>query len=191
MSDMALSPARHRITIDEYHRMADAGIFDPNVRLELIDGDLIESRVTMKPPHAAVVQFLTRTLTVGLGDRAVVRCRLPVTLGDLWEPEPDFAIVRAPGALYCTRHPGAADTLAIIEVADASRDFDVGRKVPIYAQSGIPETWIVDLVDSCIRIFRDPQGATYADTTVAPITAEVSLRSFADVKLHMRGSQPN
>ena len=189
MSDMAISPARHRITTDEYHRMADAGIFAPDVRLELIDGDLIESRVTMKPPHAAVVQFLTRTLTVGLGDRAVVRCRLPVTLGDLWEPEPDFAIVRAPGTLYCARHPAAGDVLAMIEVADASRDFDVGRKVPIYARSGIPETWIVDLIDSCIRIFRDPQGATYADATAAPMTAPVSLQSFADVTLRIRDVQ--
>jgi len=53
--------------------------------------------------------------------------------------------------------------LALIEVADSSCDFDVRRKVPIYEQFGLPETWVVDLVESCIRVFRDPSGAVYRE----------------------------
>jgi Uma2 family endonuclease len=85
-------PRRHRITVDEYHRMAEVGLLAPDARVELIEGVIIEM-----PPignrHAAAVDRLFRLLDRAVGDRAIVRCQGPVQLGDLSEPQPDFALL--------------------------------------------------------------------------------------------------
>jgi Uma2 family endonuclease len=183
MSDMVVSKVRHQVTVDEYRRMDAAGIFPHGARIELVEGDLMETLLPMNPPHANVVEFLTRVLVLGIGDRALVRCQLPVTLGDLSEPEPDFAIVEGPRALYRSRHPDAAEIFGIIEVAGSSREFDMRRKAPLYGTFGIPEVWVVDLVDSCVHVFREPVDGTYRSRTVASFHDDLPLFGFPDVRV--------
>ena len=142
MNDMALEYAQHRFNVDEYHRMDEAGVFAPEAHIELIDGQLVERLVSMKPPHASVVEGLYNLLHTAVAARALVRCQLPITLGKFSEPEPDFALVAGSRSLYKTRHPYADDILAIIEVADTSRDFDVRPKsAHLRGNSKFKETW--------------------------------------------------
>jgi Uma2 family endonuclease len=185
MNDMALDYARHRFTVEEYHRMDDARVFSPDAHIELIDGEVVERLVSMKPPHAAVVELLYARLSAIVGDRALVRYQLPITLGDFSEPEPDFAIVCGSRSLFRTRHPGPGDIESLIEVADRSRDFDVRRKVPIYASFRIPETWVVDLVDSCVHVFRDPDSRRYRDSAIAQANEQVALLAFPEVTIRV------
>ena len=185
MSDMAVPYTQHRFTVDEYHRLADAAVLPHDARIELIDGELVETLVAMKPPHAASVRALTRLLTVSVGQRASVQFQLPVTLGDLSEPEPDIAIVRRPESAYATRHPGPADILTLIEVAESSRAFDLQRKVPLYAAFGVADVWIVDLVDRCVRVFREPQNRVYASVTTLAGDAVLGPLAFDDIRLRV------
>jgi Uma2 family endonuclease len=185
MSDMAIDYARHRITVDEYHRMDEAGVFPPDARIELIEGELVETLVTMKPPHASVVGSLTEMLVIALAGRALLRCQLPVTIGDASEPQPDFTIVRGPRSAYRTRHPGPDEVYCAIEVAESSRNFDVRRKAPLYAAYGIPETWVVDLVDGCVRVLREPRAWHYASASVATPGDVISLLAFPDIEVHV------
>ncbi len=180
---MVVSNVRHRFTVEEYHRMDEAGVFSPDARIELIDGELMETLEPMNPPRATAVAFLTGVLVLGVGIRALVRCQLPITLGDLSEPEPDFAIVRGTHSLYRSRHPGASEILGVIEVADSSRDFDIRRKTPMYGAFEIPEVWIVDLVDVCVHVFREPREGAYRRATVSSFHDELSLFEFPDVRI--------
>jgi Uma2 family endonuclease len=180
---MALAYERHRVTLDEYHRMVDAGVFEPDARIELIEGELIERRGAMKPPHASAITRTNRLLIQRLGDRATVCCQTPVTLRFDSEPMPDFAIVRPDASDFRHRHPGPEDVHVLIEVADSSRDFDRRRTMPLYARSGIAESWLVDLVDDLIVVYREPSDTGYASQTEFRRGDVFAPLAFADVAL--------
>src|SRR5690349_172008 len=87
-------PTPHRITVDDYYRMAEVGILGPTDRVQLIDG-VIYDMPPMGPDHAGDVGGLTIFLVDRFRDRAVVRSQLPIRLGEKAEPEPDLALVRS------------------------------------------------------------------------------------------------
>jgi len=151
-------PSRHLISVDAFHRMGEMGILGPQDRVELIDGDIID----MSPIgvlHAAVVDVLARHFGRRTGESVFVRCQNPLRLDDISEPEPDIAILRPRADFYMTAHPGAADVLLVIEVADTSLAYDLGTKVPLYARHGIPEVWVIEAATRHTRVFRRPVGS--------------------------------
>jgi Uma2 family endonuclease len=178
-----LSNTLHRITVDEYRCMGEAGVFAPDSHIELIEGELFERLLPMNPPHAMTVGFLNRHFTLGLGDRAYVSVQIPVTLGDHSEPQPDISIVTMPLEQFRSRHPASTEIFAAIEVSDSLRKSDLALKVPLYAAFGIPETWVVDLVDLCVRVFRDPRDGEYRDKTVANLGDTIVLSAFPTLEL--------
>ncbi len=148
-------PSRHLISVDAFHRMGETGILGPQDRVELIDGEIID----MSPIgvlHAAIVDVLARHFGRRAGELVFVRCQNPLRLDDISEPEPDIAILRPRADFYMTAHPGAADVLLVIEVADTSLAYDLGTKVPLYARHGIPEVWVIDAATRQTRVFRRP-----------------------------------
>ena len=153
-------PRRHRITVDEYYRMAESGSFAPDARVELIDGEIIDM-----PPignrHMAHVDRLVRLLCSAVGDRAIVRCQAGVHFGDDSVPQPDFALLAPQEDFYESRPANAADTLLIIEVSDTSLGYDMQRKMSLYARHGVQEYWVVDIVNRRLHVFRSPAGADY------------------------------
>jgi Uma2 family endonuclease len=150
----------HRFTVAEYHRMAEAGILNEDSRVELIRGQIIDM-APIGAPHLGMVNRLTRLLPAILADRGIVSVQNPVRLDDGSEPEPDIAILKPRADDYATATPRAADVLLVIEVADTSLDEDRAVKMPLYAESGIPECWIVNLVDRIVEVYRQPENATY------------------------------
>lgn len=165
MDQAAIAPARHKLTVHEYHQMADAGIFNEDSRIELIDGDLIDMS-PLGQGHAAVVNRLTRALVMAYGDRAIVSIQNPVRLSLVSEPQPDVAILRCRDDFYDTGEPpGPADVLLLIEVADSSLRFDKTVKLPLYARAGIGEVWIVDLQKRVLDAHRRPAGGSYEKAT--------------------------
>jgi Uma2 family endonuclease len=143
------------LTVNDYHRMGEAGIFAESERVELIEGQLI----AMSPigsPHFAAVNTLNRLLVRAIGDLAIVSVQNPVRLNDRSEPEPDVAIIRPRDDEYRSGLPGPADVLLIIEVASSSIDYDRSVKLALYARHSIPEFWIVNLDLACIEVYRSP-----------------------------------
>ncbi|MFM8805701.1 MAG: Uma2 family endonuclease, partial [Planctomycetia bacterium] len=138
-----VAPSRHLISVDAFHRMGETGILGPEDRVELIEGEIID----MSPIgalHAAIVDVLARHFGRRAGDSVFIRCQNPLRLDDISEPEPDISILRPRPDFYTTSHPGPADVLLVIEVADTSLAYDLGTKVPLYARHGIPEVWVID-----------------------------------------------
>lgn len=150
-----------RFSVEEYHRMAEAGVFHPAERVELIEGEVVRM-AAIGSRHADCVDRLTRLLVRGFGDAGTVRVQNPVRLDDHSEPEPDIAVVRLRPGGYADRHPEPADTLLIIEVADATLALDREVKVPLHARAGIPECWIVNLQEDRIEVYRTPSGHAFA-----------------------------
>ena len=182
---MATEIARRRFTVEEYYRMAEAGILGPGDRVELIGGEIVE-KMAISPRHAACVDALARLLQRALGDRAVIRVQNPVRLGRHDEPEPDVAVLRPPLAQYRDRHPGPGDVLLIVGVADTSLAYDRDVKLPLYARVGIPEAWLVDLDGNAIDVHRTPTLRGYRDSQRLARGGTVTLHAFPDVALAVR-----
>ncbi len=142
--------------------MAGAGLFGEDDRVELVGGEIIDM-APIGSRHAAAVDRLNRLLVSRLGDRAIVRVQSPIRLDDLSEPQPDVTVLKPRADFYSDDHPGPADILLVVEVADTSAAWDRGVKVPLYAEAGAVEAWVVDLADEVVEVFRSPGAGRYAD----------------------------
>ncbi len=156
------APARHRLTVDAYYKMAEAGILTDRDRVELIGGEVIDLKA-IGSPHAAVTNRLVRCFAQTMVDGlALISVRNPLRLDAYNEPEPDFLLLRPRADDYRASHPGAADVLLLVEVSDSSLGYDRGIKLPLYARFGVNEVWIVDLVGAAIEAYRQPNEGAYA-----------------------------
>ena len=179
---MAVTLRRYRFTVDQYHRMAEAEIFHPECRVELVDGDIFE----MSPIgswHAGVVNFLTHRFLTGLGDRAVVHVQNPTGLDAYSEPQPDIMLLRPRADFYRTAHPGPEHALLLVEVSDTSIAHDRGRKLRLYARTGVPEVWIVNRKADAIEVFRGPSPEGYREVYEARRGEELAPAAFPDLRL--------
>jgi Uma2 family endonuclease len=145
-------PRTRRWTKAEYHRMRDLGFFD-NQRVELIQGRIVQMPA-MKNLHVTGVGLTEDALRAAFGPKHWVRIQAPLDLPGASEPEPDLAVVPG-GPRDYTDHPKTA--LLIVEVSDTTLRYDRTRKGAIYARAGIADYWIVNLVDTQLEIYRDPQ----------------------------------
>lgn len=143
---------KHKITVEEYERMGESGVFGPDVRLELIDGEIVEM-TPIGSQHAACVERLVDLLKERLARRAQVRSQNPVRIGRHSEPQPDILIVTPRPDYYAAGHPGAPDTHLVIEVSDSSSATDRDVKVPLYRAGEVREVWIVNLGAARIETF--------------------------------------
>lgn len=163
-----------RVSVTDYHRMGETGILGPDLRTELIDGEIIE----MPPighPHAGTVNLLANILKEAVGPRAVVAVQNPVWLDDHSEPLPDIALLRPRPDYYRNAHPAPTDVLLLVEVADSSLAYDRQIKVPRYARAAIPEVWLVDLAGRRLEIHRQPTDAGYAQVLDAEDLSAIAV----------------
>lgn len=152
----------HRISVKQYHQMITTGVLSEDDRIELLDGYLVE-KMPHDPIHDGALQKLNKRLLRVLPPGWELRVQMATSLGGS-EPEPDAAIVREDPDEYFTRHPGPSDYGVIVEVANSSLDIDREDKHGIYAHSGLPIYWIVDVVNNAVEVYERPTGPT-ADPT--------------------------
>lgn len=124
------------------------------------------------------------------GGRALVACQTPLRLGDRSEPEPDLMLLGSRTDRYGAEHPGAADVLLLIEVADSSPDDDQRIRLPLYARHGVAEVWIVDLLNGWIRFYRQPGDASYADITATETPGGTTVAALPGFEVDLSGVLP-
>lgn len=157
---MTVEIPKRLFSADEYHQMACTGILSEDDRVELIEGEIVQ----MSPigrRHAACVDRLTQLFVRRLGDSAIVRVQNPISLGRHSEPEPDVTLLRPQADFYASGHPGPDDVLLVVEVAETSGQYDREVKIPLYADAGIQEVWLIDLSDEAILVHRNPTAGGY------------------------------
>lgn len=157
---MAGAVLRRRFTVDDYYRMADAGILSDRDRVELIDGEVV-AMSPIGPRHAACLSRATRALVVAVGGSAIVQPGGPVRLDRFNEPQPDLMLLRPRADFYASAHPGPHDVLLVVEIADSSLRYDRDRKARLYAEWGIPEYWLADLTANRLWRHSSPQDGAY------------------------------
>ncbi|OUL32596.1 Uma2 family endonuclease [Nostoc sp. 106C] len=147
-------------SIDDYHRMIEAGILRDR-HVELLAGEIIEMSPET-PIHYTTAKRGAKYLEELLSGKADVRFNGPITLSNS-EPEPGIAIVRLPESSYSDRHPASGDIFWIVEVANTSLKKDLELKAAIYATAGITEYWVLDLSSKQTIVFRNPQAGQYME----------------------------
>lgn len=152
-------PLRHAITVEEYLRMAEAHVFAPQARLELMEGEIVEM-APIGSAHAAIVNTLAALLARS-GERAIVSVQNPLVVGEHSVPQPDVVLLRPRADRYFSSHPLAADAFLVAEVSDSTLSVDLNFKVPLYARAGVRELWVLDIDQRVVHVFRDPDEDRY------------------------------
>lgn len=157
---MSAKLLKRLFTVEEYERMVQANILTAAERVELLNGEIVE----MSPigtRHAACVKRLNQLFSQILNGRALVGVQDPIRLSDSSQPQPDLTLLQPRSDFYATAHPQPQDVLLIVEVADASADYDRQVKISLYAQAGIIEVWLVNLAEQYIEVYRQPSVNGY------------------------------
>ena len=171
---------RRRFTVDEYHRMAEVGIFHPDERVELIEGEIVQM-APIGPRHAGCVINVNRLFVTRLGDRAVVSPQNPVVIQPRSEPQPDLLLLRPRAVSYSREHPTPEDVLLAVEVADTTARFDRLVKSRLYARAGIREFWLFLTLEAIVEVYRAPGSDAYTSVTEHGAGQMLSPLAFADV----------
>ena len=167
-------------TVDEYYRMAEAGILDPDARLELIEGEILE----MSPVgtrHVSCVNRLNRLFNRRLGDTALVSVQNPVRLSNYTEPQPDIVLLRPREDCYKEKRISWEDACLVIEVSDTTIRRDRDLKLPLYSKAGVSELWIIDLQQDTLFVYREPGPKTYRSALTLGRRDSLTLLAFPDV----------
>jgi Uma2 family endonuclease len=167
-----------RLTVRQYVAMLGAGVLADDAHLELLDGKVV-NQMTKFAPHNYASRQVGLLLKGILAPEWLVSEEKSVTLGRLWRPEPDIALLRGPNSRYRKSDPTAADIGLLIEVSDSSYATDRGEKWRAYAAARIPVYWIVNLNQSQVEVYRDPIGrgkkAGYREAVTFGADAEVPV----------------
>jgi len=178
---MAVTLRRRRFTVDEYHRMGEAGIFHEDDRVELIEGEIVEM-TPIGRRHASVVARMNQFFSTRLGQRTIVWPRNPLLLAALIsEPQPDLILLAPRPDFYARELPQPGDVRLIIEVADSSLAYDRRTKMPLYARAGIAEAWLVNVEATRVELHRGPTAAGYTQVLTPAADAGFSALAFPDL----------
>lgn len=168
----------YRLSVEQYHRMAEAGILGEDDPVELLGGVLV-AKMTKNPPHIIATDLLQAALTRIVPAGWYVSMQNPITLpATASEPEPDGQVVRGEPRDYKHRRVGPQDVALVVEVSDTSYADDLAKRVT-YAGAAIPIYWIVNLVQYLLEVYSDPTGpaepASYRTTQTYGPDDEVPL----------------
>ncbi|MFM9265061.1 Uma2 family endonuclease [Tychonema sp. BBK16] len=184
-----------RFSIAEYHRLGELGFFSPDERVELIRGELIKMAAKGRF-HSVCNSLLVEELIILLTRRARVRVQEPIILSTTdSEPEPDVVIARNRPDNYLSSHPEPADILLVIEVSDSTLKYAQKTKLSLYAEAGIANYWIFNLVGSQLEMHSEPyqerQGDfNYRSKRVVLQNEAVVIPGFPDLSLDLSSVFP-
>ena len=170
--------ATYRFTVDDYHRLGEAGILQEDDPVELLNGDLVV-REPVGGEHRTLVDSLTILLASRIGQaRYRIGIQNPISLDPHSEPQPDVVLY---DSSVRGRHPRPDEIFLLIEVADTSLAYDRGPKLEAYARGSIPEVWVIDAVRRRVFIHRKPDQGRYEFTLEAKGDDVLTVNSFPDI----------
>lgn len=169
-------------TAEDYQRAADAGVFGPEERLELVNGAIYRMS-PQNASHTTVVGLIDDALSEVFRTGHCVRIQMPLEVGGNSLPEPDVCVVAGSRRDYLRRHPSEASLL--VEVADTSVAFDLITKSALYASAGIPEYWVAVIPERVLVVHREPDTSTGAYRSIVRLRDGESVSPLAapDAKL--------
>jgi Uma2 family endonuclease len=183
-SRMTPSHSRQPITVEEYYTRAQIGLIDPDARVELIEGEVIDMAPIGNRHGYAVDLLAERLLAVARGN-AIVRVQGALRLSDITEVQPDISLLKMRADRYRDSQARGPDALLVIEVSDTTLHKDMDVKTPLYARRGVPEVWIVDLENNRIHFHRAPKGDRYREVTSAAEPGSTPVPGLAGAQIDL------
>jgi Uma2 family endonuclease len=177
--------AVRRLSVQDYHQMAESGILQPGERIELLEGRILQM-AAKGTAHSASVSRIEQLLRNCLGDRVLLRFQDPVRLDDYSEPEPDVAVVQVNPSYYEDHHPTPSEVYLLIEVSDSTLKFDRETKAPAYARSGIAEYWVLDVIRRKLHVYRSPSADGYQSETILSEELTITPIAFPDCTIAIK-----
>jgi len=173
-----------RFELAEYERMVQAGVFDAKIarRLEFLDGAIVEMNPIGSAHSQCVANLTDGSYEVAPRTEVGIRVQMPLRIPQL-NSEPELDLLWVVRRDYSAKHPEPEHVLLVIEGADSSLELDRGEKLQLYAEAGIEDYWVVNLVDRCIEVYRSATSAHYQMTLVHRDTEEIHPFRFPDVTL--------
>jgi Uma2 family endonuclease len=171
-------------TVDEYYRMATAGILTENDRVELIDGEIIEMSPTGNR-HKACVHRANVFFAEAFGRNAIVSNQSPLRLSNHTEPVPDVIVLKPVPDFYASRECRPEDVLFVVEVSETTLKYDKNTKLPRYAAAGVAEVWIEDLENDLLLVYRNPVGNAFKKSIVLHRGESISPLIFPGVTFNV------
>lgn len=173
-----------KFTVEQYHKMSEVGILTESDRVELIKGEIVEmSPIGLK--HAATVNRLNQLFYRKLGDRVLVSIQNPIQLTNNSEPQPDVALLKPRADFYETQTPEIKDIFALVEVADTTIIYDRDVKIPLYAENGISEVWLIDVNNQSLTIYCQPTPEGYQTIQTLNGNQNFSLLVFPEITINV------
>ena len=180
--NMSVRPKRLRFSVDDYYTMINLGLLKNVERAEIIDGELIET-MPIGNAHASCVKTLAEMLRDILGKEVTYSVQDPIWLDEYNEPIPDLALLKRRSDFYRGKTPLAEDALLLIEVSDSTLDYDRNRKIPLYAQAGIPEVWLVNIQAGTIEVHYEARDYSFAVVKVFRRGDVLTSEILTDIKI--------
>jgi len=177
---------RHRLTVEEYLRMAEVGLLAPDARVELIEGEIFDM-APIGHRHGGFTAWLHRRLLRDLGEKISVWDQVTLPLDRFSAPEPDLVVLKYRRDEYKNKRPSSGDVLLIVEISQSSLRHDLQVKVPLYARHGIPEVWVLDVQRLQIHLFHTLEAGHYTHTASTPAPGWVSLERLPGAAVDLSG----
>lgn len=150
----SMGPQPHRWTIKEYRELYKTGLFCDKKTM-LLDG-VLYVMVMPKPPHDTALGLAYEFLRAAFQAGHYVRNQMGFDIGTSNDPGPDLAVVAGSIRDYAAKTPTTA--VMVVEVSDTTLSIDTTTKAELYATAGVPEYWVIDLVNNQLLVFRNPQA---------------------------------
>lgn len=166
-------------SLADWHELIESGVLAER-RVELLEGEIIE----MSPEgamHSSTNYSVAEYFRDLLRERAIIREAHPITL-DNSEPEPDIAIVNSPYTNYFTRHPYPQDIYWLVEISNQTLKSDLEGKSITYARNGIPEYWVIDLVNKQLVVHTQPVNNLYSQIRTLT-SGTITPQAFSDLAI--------
>lgn len=179
---MSVELQKRKFIVKEYHQMAEFGILKEDDRVELIAGEIVQ----MAPigiPHAGCVRRLDMIFNNLLRGKVIVDTQNPINLSYDSEPEADLILLRWRDDCYAEKHPQPEDILLLIEVADSTIKYDREIKIPLYAENGIYEVWLIDINQQLVEVYRQAEGNIYQNVQQFFRGDNLTIEAFNDINL--------
>lgn len=177
---MSVQILRRKFTVKQYNQMVEAGILTEDDRVELIRGEIIEM-TPINRRHSSHVNRLNELFVLRFAQLVTVGVQNPVELNDNSEPQPDISLLRRKADFYESGHPQPQDILLLVEVADTTVESDRQIKIPLYAETGIIEVWLVDINEQCIEVYREPSPNGYQNVQRFVRGQSLSILAFPEI----------
>jgi Uma2 family endonuclease len=181
----SLELPRKRWTRSDYHQFVSLGMIEEGAPFELIKGEVIQKAEQNR--RRVISRMLALRLMIRAFPEENLQSRAPVALGRYNSPEPDVAVLRGPLSDYMEEEPGPDDILLLVEVSNTTLQFDRSVKAAIYARTGVPEYWVLDVNERTLDVHRQPTPTGYASITqltdadrVSPLAAPNASLLVAD-----------